>query len=100
MDRISEIAKRMKRKTRGNSSHEESLEVAFRSFDTDNDGVLSYEEFYAGLCNFIGLVHEADAMLLFRALDIRDSDQLSIDQFRDGVYRPSAYRARYVLHGG
>ena len=71
-----------------------NLQAAFRRFDTDSDGMLAFDEFHAALCNFIGLVRDADSALLFKAFDLNEEGRVSIQVLRDGVYRPAGYRAR------
>ena len=48
MERISNLLQRLKRKARAGQTVEDALESAFRSFDTDRDGMLRFGEFNHG----------------------------------------------------
>ena len=94
MDRLEDICKRMKRKTRGGCTHEEFLDAAFRTFDANHSGELDFEEFHDALRNLVGDLRVIDAKLFFKAIDLDDGGTISISEFRDRAYRPATYRER------
>jgi hypothetical protein len=65
----------------GDRSGLEQLKVVFREFDTDGSGLLSYEEFNAGVKKFGMKLEGDDTSRLLRLLDANGDGELSLEEF-------------------
>ena len=86
-NQLQSLIKMLKRKTKPGYEHHEALAMAFRSFDVEEDGLLTEEQLFKGLSNYLGNARltVADSNLFFQYLDDNQNGAVSLAEFIDGV---------------
>ncbi|XP_009575033.1 PREDICTED: lysophosphatidylcholine acyltransferase 2-like, partial [Fulmarus glacialis] len=76
---------------------EETIRMAFKLFDMDEDGTITEDEFAAIVQSALG-VPELDVSVLFKEIDADETGKLSYDEFKDFALKHPEYAKLFTTY--
>ncbi|KAJ7402394.1 Calpain small subunit 2 [Pitangus sulphuratus] len=76
---------------------EETIQMAFKLFDMDDDGTITEKEFASIIQSALG-VPELDVSMLFKEIDADETGKLSYDEFKNFAFKHPEYASLFTTY--
>ncbi|KAJ7405041.1 lysophosphatidylcholine acyltransferase 2-like protein [Willisornis vidua] len=82
---------------KGLSNTEETIEMAFKLFDMDDDGTITEHEFASIIQSALG-VPDLDVSMLFKEIDADETGKVSYDEFKNFAFKHPEYATLFTTY--